>query len=149
MLFGRIKNPTVMTPHDGEFERIFPGLLESAVSKVEAARSAASRAHAVILLKGNDTVIAAPPQWGWRPGRDQFQCTADPGDGGGGGCAGRVHRRLDGPGHAGLRGGLRGRLAAWRCGGPLRTGLIAEDLAEILPESLSGLRERLVTPRNT
>src|SRR6185312_489622 len=59
-LFAKIKHPAVMTPHEGEFERIFPGLLRKAKSKIEAARHAAARANAVMLLKGNDTVIAAP-----------------------------------------------------------------------------------------
>ncbi|HEV7959438.1 MAG TPA: NAD(P)H-hydrate epimerase, partial [Rhizomicrobium sp.] len=59
-LFAKIRHPAVMTPHEGEFECIFPGLLRKAASKVEAARLAASCARAVVLLKGNDTVIAAP-----------------------------------------------------------------------------------------
>src|SRR6185295_17255972 len=42
----------ILTPHEGEFERIFPNLLKQSPNKIEAARLAAQRAGAVILLKG-------------------------------------------------------------------------------------------------
>ena len=51
----------VLTPHEGEFHRLFPDIGEAdELSKAEKAIAAAQRANAIIAYKGADTVVAAP-----------------------------------------------------------------------------------------
>ena len=68
-LFERLHPNCVLTPHGGEFRRLFPDIADKleavptkgpAYSKVDATREAAGRAGCVVLFKGADTVIADP-----------------------------------------------------------------------------------------
>lgn len=68
-LFAALHEKCVLTPHAGEFARLFPDIAEklaasvtkeAACSKAEATRDAAVRAGCVVLFKGADTVVATP-----------------------------------------------------------------------------------------
>ena len=139
-LFHHIKArpaPTVMTPHEGEFRKVFPELA-SEPSKLERARRAAEMSGAVIILKGADTVIAAPdglssisenaPAW---------LATAGSGDVLAGLVSGLLGQGMAAFDAAAAAVWMHGELAV--IFGP---GLIADDMADLLPGVLQRLDKR-------
>jgi NAD(P)H-hydrate epimerase len=138
-LFRLLREPAVLTPHEGEFERIFPGLLAKSQNKIEAARAAASAAKCTVLLKGPDTVIAAPDARAIvNSHAPPTLATAGSGDVLSGFIGGLMAQRLNSYKAAAAAAWLHGK-AASRFG----PGLISEDLPELLPAALSTLKDEL------
>lgn len=126
---------TVLTPHTGEFARLAGAPVGD--DRVAAARDMAARSGAVVLLKGSTTVVAEPE------GRvvlnrtgGPWLATAGTGDVLAGVIGGLLAQGLPAFEAAALGAWLHGRLAD----GTGRDGLIAGDLVEALPATLTRLR---------
>ncbi len=132
-LFKNIQGPVVITPHEGEFERIF----NVSGSRVDRALSAAQLSQAIIVLKGSATIIATPD------GRVVINRNAPPtlatagsGDVLSGIITGLLAQKMEPF--------LAACAAVWLHGEAANifgVGLIAEDLPDLLPKILQQLKQ--------
>lgn len=147
-LFDALHDKCVLTPHAGEFARLFPDIGErlfrasssgSAPSRIDATREAAKRAGCTVLLKGPDTVVAAPDgRAAINSARHEraapWLATAGSGDVLAGFISGLLAR-----GFAPMQ---AAETAAWlhvECALEFGPGLIAEDIPEMLPQVFRAL----------
>jgi ADP-dependent NAD(P)H-hydrate dehydratase / NAD(P)H-hydrate epimerase len=151
VLFDAIHGPCVMTPHEGEFARLFPKINKGleinhspdinenhADDKLTRARLAAKQSGAVVVLKGADTVIACPD------GRTIINSNA-PADlataGSGDVLAGFIVGLLS----QGVEPFYAAAAAVWlhgEVGNEAGIGLIAEDLPDHLPKVLAAFKRQ-------
>ena len=131
-LFAQIRGPCLMTPHEGEFARLFG--VEG--DKMARAKAAARQSGAVVLLKGADTVVAAPDGRAViQPSAPSTLATAGSGDALAGAALGLAAQRMPLFDAAAAATWLHAA-AAERLG----SGLIAEDLSEAVPAVLRAHR---------
>jgi hydroxyethylthiazole kinase-like uncharacterized protein yjeF len=133
------KAPTILTPHDGEYQRLFgklpPHEDNSHLSRLAKARHGADRSGAILVLKGPDTVIAKPGgQAVINDNAPAFLATAGAGDVLAGIIGGLLAQKMPAFEAACAAVWLHGDTA-----GDFGPGLISEDLPNLLPAALGKL----------
>lgn len=149
-LWQATHSKTLLTPHDGEFARLFPDLADRlsqrpekgpAFSRIDAARAAAARAGCCVLLKGPDTVIAAPDGAVFLHAAAYDRAAPELATAGSGDVLAGFATGLLARGHGPVEAAC---WAAWihtECARAFGPGLIAEDIPEMVPSVLRALRD--------
>lgn len=131
-LFSAINGEVVLTPHSGEFKRLFPKLNKDKLTNVQ---EAAQLSGATIVLKGSDTIIVAPDgRTIINSNASAYLATAGSGDALAGIIAGLLAQGLNGFDAAACGVYLHAETANM-----FGEGLIAEDIPETLPKVLHKL----------
>ena len=133
--------PIVLTPHEGELARLLGGTSDEVKAhRLARARQAAADAGAIVVLKGDDTLVARPDGFvAVSPGGSPALATAGTGDVLSGVIGALLAKEMD-PFTAACAGvrlhALAGQLAADRLDGP--DGVVASDVIAVLPLALGG-----------
>lgn len=143
-LFAALRADDVLTPHAGEFARIFPHEAGAHAGRLAAARAAAGRAGAVVVLKGADTIIAAPD------GRCAINANApfDLATAGSGDVLAGIIAGRRATGMAGFEAALAGVFLHGASGHLAGPGLIADDLVAVLPRIMREQTKPQQNPAN-
>lgn len=130
--FAAASATLVMTPHEGEFTRLFGSI---GVDRIAAVQAAAASANAVVLLKGAETIIAAPD------GRVAINIHASPwlATAGSGDVLTGIIAGLLGTGMAPFEAAQAGAWLHGDAGIRGGAGLIADDIVALLPTVLAAL----------
>lgn len=137
-LFNALHDQVVLTPHEGEFARLFPELTPPQSNKIDRVKKAAERAGCVVLLKGPDTVIVTPE------GECVVNTHASPrlATAGSGDVLAGVIAGLMGQGHSPMKASLIGAWLHGDAGLKMLPGQTAEELINFLPDSLQSIQNR-------
>ncbi len=133
-LFAQLDDDVVLTPHEGEFARLFPDLVACG-DKIARVQEAARRAGAVVLLKGPDTVIAHPAGAVVVDAADCPQLAT-------GGTGDVLSGLIGGLMAQGLPAMLAAAIGQWllkTAAGGFGRGMIASDLVDALPAAMRAL----------
>ncbi len=134
-LFSAINSPCILTPHEGEFARLFGRLINKGQQSIDRALQAAKASNSVVVLKGANTVIASHDgRYAVNNNATPFLATAGSGDVLAGMCTGLLAQSM--PAFEAACAAVWLHAEAARSFG---AGLIAEDISSQLPAILQKL----------
>lgn len=134
-LFTEIKSPCILTPHAGEFNRLFGSFIDKNEQRIPQAQKAAALSNSVVILKGNNSVIASPcGKISVNYESSPYLASAGTGDALAGICAGLLAQSMPAFEAACAAVWLHSQTAI-----KIGAGLIAEDIEKHLPLAIKGI----------